>query len=719
MKIRELCVETLQKNQNETVIFDNSNQILSKKDNIDICFDELKTENDPTVGRVEINFLRQLIEKYYNEIAQSNYFNYILNRIIQIFQIEEVPNIIKTDIVEIIFPILSNKLLSWTELQEFVNNSYKEKIDLSLSIMIQITNILTDKNFDSYKEIIINIINSGFETQNFETIIKTTNLIGNISKFKEVELISYYKKAFELAKLNEQNYLLPMLKNMFPVLYLCTQLENSTEEKYFKFICEIIFKITNETVDFESDFEQSINTLSKYSSILNPKSPKDYIPFLKAYSKPPYSEFYLVTLSKLIQDPMTLVRIISELKFSNSNLYQDFHNERGSPEKFFDMYCTYLVYQIGAYDDSYWEIRLMIADLLVDMITKHINSIVLVDPMINFLRIKLVGLITDSPMNNSIPFIRLLLLLDKATLSRQTPEIIGRRLNTLLNNIKNGHPGNQMIIKFITKYYLNSIDLSEVIKSKYKQGLFSTSDFEILILPMRLFEKKASLTSIKLLSNLLVTHELWRKSAGYFLTKAILSSQYQDDVSDWFSKFILDLEASIRYRKSVSNEMVDGDLILQILRSKGFKQINFISERFDEIDSDEQLIENQIELIKKGKFDVQNLPFKGDTLNLFDETPSATGKGKGKKGKGKGKGKKRADSVPKKDEKKDSKKNAASDNEEDGKQPVHKEKAKKDEVKYEIKLDQPLPPRPKRKKGKKPVLTSELIKKQKEQQEKA
>lgn len=480
--------------------------------------------------------------------------------------------------------------------------------------------------------------------------------------------------------------IIPTLKNLVPVLDWSLKLGIYDNNSFWTYISECVYKLTQNNVDPVNKYSEFIEILYQNVKILNPQTLKDYIPFLKSFAKPPYSEFYLVTLAKLFQDPLLIVRLISELKYTNIPLYKVLQKERGFIEKFFDMYCTYLVYQIGAYDNSYWEIRLMIADLLVHMIINNIGTIILVDPMINFLRSKLVALITDAPMYQSVPFIRLIIQLDTHTLFRQTPEIIAKRLHSLLNNVKTGHTGNAMVIKFVASGLCRRyIDFGELMRTKYKQGFTSTSDLEIFDSPLFFFDPETCLQPIKILAHLLVHNSLWRKSAASFLLSALIICNNFEPVYNWFIKFLLNLKASILY-----TNIEDSVLIMEILTSKAFQEIDFISELFSDPEELEISVNNQLEVIKSLKPETSSLPFKPDSFNLVDESAPKH------KGKGKKKGKKKKTDAQK-----------------------GESKYKDEKAVEEKKGDAALPPRPKRKKGKKPVLTSDLIRMKKEAEQAA
>lgn len=198
MEIRDLCRQSLQINQNGEDIFQKTNQILSNVENIIPCFEVLLNETENIFGQSEANLIKQLIYRHFKEIRDSDMINTVFNLLIQVFQSQTVPFIVKSNLIDSIFPIFDQILNVWHDLYEFVNTIFENDINLALTIMIQVSSALLNEELQQYSTMIANILHLGFSIDDIEILLKSMKLMSKTVLILDIDLSSYFEKAFQV-----------------------------------------------------------------------------------------------------------------------------------------------------------------------------------------------------------------------------------------------------------------------------------------------------------------------------------------------------------------------------------------------------------------------------------------------------------------------------------------------------------------------------------------
>lgn len=212
MDVRELCIASLQPDQNQAVILEKTTELLSNFDNIVVFFDVLMNETDITLGQAEANLIKQIIYRHFKLISKTERINDVLPRLIQIFNNPNLSDLVKTNLIDGLFPIFENILLEWTELHEFVKATFTSNINICLSIMNQISEFAYTNELEPFILIISDLLQFAFSTDDIQIIVKASKLLantiyilGDVSEYFE-KLVTVFEASTSSAEINQSCY---------------------------------------------------------------------------------------------------------------------------------------------------------------------------------------------------------------------------------------------------------------------------------------------------------------------------------------------------------------------------------------------------------------------------------------------------------------------------------------------------------------------------------
>ena len=399
-------------------------------------------------------------------------------------------------------------------------------------------------------------------------------------------------------------------------------------------------------------------------NLFAPKEVDDVIKFIDNYASPPLSNFFLVTLPEICKDPAFLIRTMSILKYKKHPINIQYQQEKGAIEKLFDLFLSYLSFPLAPYGKDFWEVHLMLCDLLVTFLCKNLSSILLVESQISYLHAKLLKLIQDAPPYTALPFIRLMIHLHKATLSRAKPEVATKRLTNLFNAVPSGTPGHAYVARFVSKDSEKYIQRKKLIQPLYSQGFFNTWDVQFMGTISPFIDAESSLISAQILAKTMCLNWCYSRLAAYCLSRLLYRTTNTNIVSDWFVEFLTQLQIANALQEKQKRYKARRQRVNELLSSDLFMRFDFVVSFFENNDTtSEQFQQTVSEYVAFGPY-LKYAPFTTKGLSLFGKgTEKKTGKGKKKGKKGK-----RSESVPPKEktEQINEKQQAASDDEENG-----------------------------------------------------
>ena len=468
-----------------------------------------------------------------------------------------------------------------------------------------------------------------------------------MSSFKEwfEEDINVRNLSLSLTETPKAAQILPTFENLCPVIYSQTKNLLNDEKLFWKEASNCVLRLTSIETNPEQNFETFMETIYKNINFFSPKTPEDCLPFLENYASPPLSNFIFVTLADILSNPSLLIKTMSYLKYKRHKLNIQFQQEKGAIEKLFDFFLSYLSFPLASYPQDFWDVRLMLCDLLVTYLCKNIETIVLAESQISYLHAKLLKLITDANPYTALPFIRLMIYFHKQTLSRTKPEIAAKRLNKLFTTIPAEAPGHPMVARFVTKEAEKYIQRKKLIPVLFSQGFYGTWDIQFINTISAFNDPESTLLCAQVLAKTMCLNWCYSRLAGYCLSRLLERSRYTDIVSDWFIEFLTQLQIANALQEKHGRYKARRKRIDEILHSDLFMRLDFVNKFFETNDNDSEEFKQMIsEYIVFGPY-LKFAPFTQKAFNLFGK---GTGKKKGRKGKKGGKGKKgkRAGSVP-------------------------------------------------------------------------
>ena len=429
-------------------------------------------------------------------------------------------------------------------------------------------------------------------------------------------------------------------KNLCPVLFYETKNAKSNED-FWELSAICVSRVTNYDSEKVDDFEKFMKTVFQNETKFNPKNVQDYVYYVTNYSCPPLSNFMFVNFATLVKDPEMLIRVLSFLKTRKRSIFNHFQQEKGAVEKVFDMFLSYLSFPLMPHSKEFWEVRLMLCDILVDCICKNAQFVVLADAQMSYLHQKLLKLIGDADPYAAIPFIRLIIVFHKATMSRVKPEIYSKRLTNLLNAVPVGMPGHPMIAYFVAKE-MEKIDMKRKLAPViFSQGFSGTWDVEFIASLGSFKDQECTLMCVQMLAKVMCLSYKFSRIAAYCLSRLLSGFKFTEAITDWFLNFLEQLQVACALQKMQKKYKVRRARLNELLLSDFFRRIDFVNEYLEHFDPESEEFQNRLKDADTSSTYLKYAPFNQKGLSLVG-TVHVKKSGKKKKGKKS----KRADSVP-------------------------------------------------------------------------
>ena len=410
------------------------------------------------------------------------------------------------------------------------------------------------------------------------------------------------------------------------------------EVQYWKAIKECVLALTGEEVEPKAYFTSFIETIYHKKEFFKPKTFDQVYSFILKCAKRPLSTFLLVTCPLMTQNPMLIIEIVSEMKFRQHKMFNEFQNEKGAVEKMFDLYLSFLDLDRGNYSSDTWNLRLIVADILVSAINNYADSLVLVEQHVSYLHQKLLSLIQIAGPYVVVPFVRLMIQFHKETLQRTHVEFASKRLISLLTAVPTGTPAHAMVMTFIVQSYLSFVPKSEIIRIVTLQNYNNTWDMRNVKELLEDCDEETVFKAVKYLSRTMCLSFCWSRSAGVIL--ASILSKYEQEIDPfsriqkWFTSFLDQIEVSKILQSHQNKYKTRRRRLGELLNSPIFQDIPFVR---DYIENQNASSIEFIELLYSIKQDkemvLKLLPFNQRGFLIAEKenvVPKKPCKGKGK-----------------------------------------------------------------------------------------
>ena len=417
------------------------------------------------------------------------------------------------------------------------------------------------------------------------------------------------------------------LQNNAPVLYFFIQNIND-EELYWKTLKNRMYLLTSESIEVKIAFPRFLDVLYKNRDFFKPKTVSDVLLLAEKCASPPLSNFLLVDLPLMVNDPVLVIKAISEMKFTRNKLFYNFQSEKGAVEKMFDLYLSYLDLDTGFYSQETWAFRIIVADILVSAINNYADSLVLVEQHVSYLHQKLLSLIEVAGKYTAVPLVRLMIHFHKETLARTHVEFATKRLSNLLYAVPPKSPSHAMAVSFVATCCGNFIPRKDIIRIPTLQGFASTWDITYIpkICCLDKNDEDALQKSVQCLSRTMCLSYQWSRISAVVL--AGILKEYMPEtgqhnrVQKWFKQFLDQIEVS-KILQSHQNKYINRRRRLgEILNSSIFRTIPFVSDYYKKQNVSSLSFIDLVDAIKNSKnMILKFLPFsnKGDLLVFENE----------------------------------------------------------------------------------------------------
>lgn len=432
------------------------------------------------------------------------------------------------------------------------------------------------------------------------------------------------------------NKLYKIINEHVPLLNCAYNLSNS-KDMYLDEISNFIELTCDVKTDPKNDFNHFIDTIINNSHIFKPENPEQCIFFIERCIKGDFGKFLFGSLFVAISNSNLFIKTLSYIRFKRQKIFSRMIKEVGTSEMFFDRLLPYLNYQIGNYTSSYWENRMIISDLLTQILWENYESILLVESYTSNLFKKITKLISDSPFPYSLEFTRHSLIL--LNFSRGKRELLRKRLMSILQSTPPCSECQTVVIKFIINEQDPQIfDKNAIVNFLIKNSRIATLwDYKALVPLCHDISVRNDALSLNNSLNLL----------AYNIFNNIILSRFSSLI---FSMIINDnIEGSQNYLENLSlcyNIMLklceeSGKYsakrfrLLQMFSSSVFTQnfIDIMKQGESSVDFNTKL-ENARDDISSGVISLKYFPFVGSNLYSLNLTKKKTVKRSVKKASG-------------------------------------------------------------------------------------
>ena len=330
------------------------------------------------------------------------------------------------------------------------------------------------------------------------------------------------------------NIIKNIFKDLIPILYIfCNKYEEQNFLENLQIDINKIFEINKNFK--ENNFFLNIFENIKYFKL---NSLNQIINFINNFYFNPLNDFFMIQLPILIFDPFLTILTYCELFKQKNIIFKEFLLKKGSIEQIFDSLLPFCQSFIGFTDNIYWEFRLNLISLLINLILKYFDNILLIESLITNLRTKLLKLISDSPINISISFIRFIIELDKKSLTFIKLDLFNKRIFSLFNSINYIHLAQPILIKFILFDLSNYIDISQILLLITSQPIEYTWIIEETFKLSNNLNENIQLILLKWYFKIFCLSKIWSNFILNFLINLFNKIINNNLIFKWFEEFI-------------------------------------------------------------------------------------------------------------------------------------------------------------------------------------
>ena len=312
----------------------------------------------------------------------------------------------------------------------------------------------------------------------------------------------------------------PKLYEAIPFIGLSTPMNS---ENFWKLLQDNLAPLKQDIPDPNSNFDKFLHFLFDNLSVLKPSRIEDCLNFVHLFSSSPLSKFFFVIFPRSLQTvdffipqdptktsegsskPLDIIPTSKKYRPIDPNLYskssfnlalQTYYqliktkdllwtqlcNEPGGISTLFGLYLPSLnILGDGEFLPQFWEYRLELSSLMVNLITKYVDFITMANDFILSLNSQLLNLLFSSPEEYSLNFARIIVQLNTISLPRLRPENASRRLVNILNSAPTGTISHNYLLRFVLTTGAPYISPETVISTLLKQGITSSQDLEVLV----------------------------------------------------------------------------------------------------------------------------------------------------------------------------------------------------------------------------------------------
>ena len=375
---------------------------------------------------------------------------------------------------------------------------------------------------------------------------------------------------------------------------------DENDQNYWKSVVEITKKFaeSDDVPDPESDFPGFICVLYKIKDFIKPQNYENCKKFVNLFYTQHDSVFFLKEFLYGVSDPFLSVTILHQMFKEKFPPFIDFLMQYGAIERFFDMFVTFLCPLSGNIEDDFFEFRIVLADLLTEILTSNIRPIILVDDVISNFYSRLLNLINYSKKEASLCFARDAIHINNTWLKTLTAEQASTRITTMITSAPVGKAAHNYICRYALSQAGKYISHSRLVSLLTKQGFKSNYDLEFLRSIADAEGSDAVKVVIHTFAKLLCSSKVFMRASGQLLIDELIKNGEDKEVHDWTLKFITLLIIFIKKAILGQRFVRRANLLCEIITSEPFRQVKWLYKGVQSNANAAYLIDNKPEIFK-------------------------------------------------------------------------------------------------------------------------
>ena len=372
------------------------------------------------------------------------------------------------------------------------------------------------------------------------------------------------------------------------------------DQNYWKSVLNLTKKFTesDDVPDPECDFPGFVNALYKIKEKIKPKNLENCKKFVELFYTKHNSVFFIREFLYGVSDPFLSVNVLREMFKERYPPFIDFLMQFGAIERFFDMFITFLCPLSANIEDDFFEFRIVLADLLTEILTSNIRPIILVDDVISNFYSRLLNLINYSKPEASLCFARDAVSINNTWLKTLTPEQASTRITTMITSAPVCKASHNYICKYALSQAGKYISHSRLTTLLTKQGFRGLWDIEFLQLIADADGSDAVKIVIHTFAKTMCSTKIYMRACGQLFIDELGKNFDDKEIHDWSLRFITLLIIFIKKAFALNRFVRRARLLCELLTSEEFKQAKWLYKGIQSNANAAFLIDNSPEIFK-------------------------------------------------------------------------------------------------------------------------